>query len=45
MTELELTKIEQRWGLHNLRLMRPLLGYGSKGIYHLQAEEGEFVFK
>ncbi|CAN5813792.1 hypothetical protein BH10CHL1_BH10CHL1_32010 [soil metagenome] len=45
MTELDLATIEQRWGLHNLRLRRVLLGYGSKGIVHLQAEEGEFVFK
>ncbi len=42
---LDLTVIEQRWALHHIQLKYIFTGYGSKGVYHLQAEEGEFVFK
>jgi Ser/Thr protein kinase RdoA (MazF antagonist) len=43
--EIELPLIEQRWRLHNVRLKRTLTSFGSQGVYHLQAEEGDFVFK
>ncbi len=43
--ELDITVIEWCWGLHHVKLKRTITGFGSKGVYHLQAVEGEFVFK
>ena len=43
--ELDLSQLEPLWALHGLQLKRTLTGFGSQGVYHIQATEGEFIFK